>query len=872
MNPKIVKTGYIFTIVLFLSINVCVGHEQNISYLPWEVIGQEIRENIILCSKVEPSLDETSSRAALNYAFKPEDPIEIRFAGGVVNKQLPSGVNIRLSRWQNGYWKELGNIKAEVNSDHIQVKNGLNDEGFYKVQWNFNKQNNDPGADTAYVLVCANWKKDILLFLRSFKRSVETAPDPQLIHSTIVTSHIDHAMDMVERSATLSPLVLEALTHTVQSKTDFQQGRCPDLVIGMNKIRLRRYSGAPIAIFNIDIPPSYDGQKKWPLLVRTAPRFYVRNSTHNRSKDRKDVIGLEWVTVHQQDVKWKDYQYILNIIDQKLNIDQRRIYLDGYCENAAAAMSIALHYPDEWADCYISTTSSFKHLTGNALNLPLYYTNDHPNSPRLTAYYDFAVQCFEYHGCHMVKNIADIEVNYPVKNVSPRRVKFTADSLSAAKAYWVKINGRTDENLPGHIEACVEEQSISVKTNNVDAYTLDLKQAPVDHNKPVEIIENGQHLESIKDCSYIRKSAKYNHAKYIKNHLLGGPLGDSFTEPYVVVYGKMGNDAYFLQTCASVAKLLANGAPCISDLEMTSDMIKDHNLILVGSPETNSWLKKIGKNLPVQNVDGAIMAHGKTYNAKDLGAVFIYPNPLNQNKYVSVFSATSTKALWNIPQAFNRLKSMAPADVGIFELLEDDDLRWSVLEKFNTVWEWHDDFDRVLLKVKKMHPQWQWRQWLAKVIKEQQKVDIVICEDYFKFPDVKLLGECTYRDLFHAFKNEWIVIIKLDGKSLRQLFMIPFNPDVIKRKTGLVVDGLSLIKQPQSDKEKLLKIGDLENDKKYLVALPHECINGQHLGAALSQYEIMGETYLIPTLKEYLAKNKNLEMDVLLDSLTLNIF
>jgi len=49
-------------------------------------------------------------------------------------------------------------------------------------------------------------------------------------------------------------------------------------------------------------------------------------------------------------------------------------------------------------------------------------------------------------------------------------------------------------------------------------------------------------------------------------------------------------------------------------------------------------------------------------------------------------------------------------------------------------------------------------------------------------------------------------------------------------------------------------------------------INGQHLGAALFQYEIMGETYLIPTLKEYLAKNKNLEMDVLLDSLTLNIF
>ncbi len=44
------------------------------------------------------------------------------------------------------------------------------------------------------------------------------------------------------------------------------------------------------------------------------------------------------------------------------------------------------------------------------------------------------------------------------------------------------------------IDAVVWGQSILVKTDNIDAYTLNLQLAPVDCNRPVEIIENDKRL------------------------------------------------------------------------------------------------------------------------------------------------------------------------------------------------------------------------------------------------------------------------------------------------------------------------------------------------------------------------------------------
>ena len=74
-------------------------------------------------------------------------------------------------------------------------------------------------------------------------------------------------------------------------------------------------------------------------------------------------------------------------------------------------------------------------------------------------------------------------------------VFYTIESLANPKAYWVRIDGREDENFNASIDAIVWGQSILLKTKNVDAYSLDLELAPIDRTRPIEIIENGNSLD-----------------------------------------------------------------------------------------------------------------------------------------------------------------------------------------------------------------------------------------------------------------------------------------------------------------------------------------------------------------------------------------
>jgi hypothetical protein len=121
------------------------------------------------------------------------------------------------------------------------------------------------------------------------------------------------------------------------------------------------------------------------------------------------------------------------------------------------------------------------------------------------------------------------------RDKSPQRVLYSTESLGNPKAYWTRVDGREDENLPGTIDARIEGQTINIKTKNVDAYTLNLALAPSDSNTPVEIVENGQNLGHITARTFQKRADKYVDAAQIKNEQLHGPVWDIFTEPFVVV-------------------------------------------------------------------------------------------------------------------------------------------------------------------------------------------------------------------------------------------------------------------------------------------------------------------------------------------------
>jgi hypothetical protein len=311
---------------------------------------------------------------------------------------------------------------------------------------------------------------------------------------------------------------------------------------------------------------------------------------------------------------------------------------------------------------------------------------------------------------------------------------------------------------------------------------------------------------------------------------------------------------------------------------MPEELVSSRNLILVGTAESNLWLSKIAKDLPVQIQQGRIVANGKRYDAPDTGFVLIYPNPSNPHKYVVVFSGVSSPALAGTAKAYSQMKAMMqtsdsiqPSDVGIFEVTEKGQIKWHIMEKFDTVWGWHKQWDQGLAVTKKPHPKWQWRQWVARALREQLGADMVICMDPFKFSDSLPTGEITYRDLFNTFRNGWIVKIKVAGKPLKELLLAPSSDDSRPRATVPIIDGVTALKSAEDARGKALTIAELKNDLTYTAAMPYQFINGELLGVGLAEYEIVKEDYLVRLLRDYLCSNKDSDLDARLDGLKFNV-
>jgi hypothetical protein len=80
-------------------------------------------------------------------------------------------------------------------------------------------------------------------------------------------------------------------------------------------------------------------------------------------------------------------------------------------------------------------------------------------------------------------------------------------------------------------------------------------------------------------------------------------------------------------------------ARVVNDVDLTDEMIQSSNIVLWGDPKSNSVLAKIADKLPIQWTGETITVKDKTYDAKTHAPILIYPNPLNQNRYVVLNSS-----------------------------------------------------------------------------------------------------------------------------------------------------------------------------------------------------------------------------------------
>ncbi len=243
----------------------------------------------------------------------------------------------------------------------------------------------------------------------------------------------------------------------------------------------------------------------------------------------------------------------------------------------------------------------------------------------------------------------------------PRTVRFRATDLGLNnRSYWVEMDEQETPYGDSRVAAEVVDGAVALDLTNVSQLTLHLTEELI---KPgdIQLRVNGEGLrcrwEGDKPLSIYKKGDRYvvgstKKKGSRKTPSLQGPMKQAYFSPFLLVYGTSGDSAsneaslHHARLQAFSWWRRANGlAQVLPDTEVTSEQIRDYNLILFGNEETNRIVARIGSRIPVTTRKGRVLLGKRELPAEDLATQVVYPNPLNPKKLVVIYAATSPEAV-----------------------------------------------------------------------------------------------------------------------------------------------------------------------------------------------------------------------------------
>jgi len=122
-----------------------------------------------------------------------------------------------------------------------------------------------------------------------------------------------------------------------------------------------------------------------------------------------------------------------------------------------------------------------------------------------------------------------------------------------------------------------------------------------------------------------------------------GPIDDAFLDRFVVVGPDRAPDEPAFARWVDFelgrfrdrwAALMRGRLPEKASGDLTSEDIREANLVLWGDPESNPMIAEIAASLPVTWTGTHFTIQGESYERGSHVPVFVYPNPLNPDRYV----------------------------------------------------------------------------------------------------------------------------------------------------------------------------------------------------------------------------------------------
>ncbi len=416
-------------------------------------------------------------------------------------------------------------------------------------------------------------------------------------------------------------------------------------------------------------------------------------------KNPKDLPEIDFLvvcpngreTLGYRGIAEQDFWEVLRVVQANYNIDPDRIYLTGLSMGGRGTIDLVLRYPDVFAaavpicgfyDWYLNrreqapeTCTALEKardhlsLAENARHIPirLCHGTDDPvvsveHSRRLfqrlqelryTAEYEeyLDVGHDAWEPAYRDRRVFDWFRQFTRKQ-KPNEVVFRTTRATGGSAYWLSIDTLVTPRTLAEINGQAEKTTITIRTENVESLTINPEKLPETVTLPATIIIDGKIVGELADSqalSFVLTDAGFVVLEQKRESgLLPGLFGvaEAAMDRHAYIYSTQGSDEEGEITKALAASMADWGDwadvrwPVLPDEEAPAD----RNLILFGTAQGNSVLKKIIGSLPIQSGDDSFVVCGKQFPA-DHACRMIYPNPDNPEHYVLVHTAGSVSAL-----------------------------------------------------------------------------------------------------------------------------------------------------------------------------------------------------------------------------------
>jgi|GEM_PF-1339717 len=247
------------------------------------------------------------------------------------------------------------------------------------------------------------------------------------------------------------------------------------------------------------------------------------------------------------------------------------------------------------------------------------------------------------------------------RNPNPQKVIYKSASLKHASAYWVSIHRFIDLLKFATIEAEITSPNVvEVKTDNVAEFSLTFSAELFNIAVPLALKINGQlaYQGPIPEARTLTLRAQLAPSQKIvawsqadsasmgrlkKDATLAGPMVDVYNSGFMLVYGTIGSELESTVNQREAQAFVEQWRSCQhsscrikKDVEVTAEDIANFNLLLLGNARSNAIVRKVNQSLLIRFERNSIIVGDKRFSGQDVGLAMIYPNPLNQSKYVMV--------------------------------------------------------------------------------------------------------------------------------------------------------------------------------------------------------------------------------------------